>query len=62
LSSLKASPRGASQAASRALTCSACARDAHKTARSSAYAEDRIMPTGLLEGLPGERVVVLGAA
>jgi hypothetical protein len=29
---------------------------------SSAYAEVRVMPTGLLEGLPGGQVVVVGAA
>jgi hypothetical protein len=28
----------------------------------SAYAETRVMPTGLLEGLPGGQVVVLGSA
>jgi hypothetical protein len=30
--------------------------------QSSAYAESRVMPTELLEGLPGGQVVVLGAA
>jgi len=30
--------------------------------KSSAYAEVRVMPTGLLEGLPGGQVVVMGAA
>ena len=37
LSSLKASPLGASHAASRALTCSACCLEWHKATRSSAY-------------------------
>ena len=37
LSSLKARPRGASHAASRALTCSACSREWHSASRSSAY-------------------------
>ena len=45
LSSLKASPLGASHAASRALTCSACCLEWHKATRLSAYAEDRVMPT-----------------
>jgi hypothetical protein len=33
-------------------------RERHK----SAYAEGRVMPTGLLEGLPVGQVVVVGAA
>ena len=37
LSSLKARPRGASQLASRALTCSASCLVWHKATRSSAY-------------------------
>jgi len=37
LSSLTASPLGASHAASRALACSACCLEWHKTNRSSAY-------------------------
>ena len=47
LSSLKARPRGASQLASRALTCSASCLVWQKATRSSAYAEHRIMPTRL---------------
>jgi hypothetical protein len=30
--------------------------------KSSAYAEVRVMPTGLLEGLPGGQAVVAGSA
>src|SRR6266542_5408589 len=37
LSSLKTNPRGASHAASRALTCCACSREWHRASRSSAY-------------------------
>jgi hypothetical protein len=44
LPSLKASPLGASQSASRALTCSASSLEWHKATRSSAYAEARVMP------------------
>jgi group II intron reverse transcriptase/maturase len=36
--------------------------DLCRARHKSAYAESRVMPTGLLEGLPGEQVVVLGAA
>ncbi len=57
LSSLKASPRGASHSASRALTCPACSWVRQSTARSSAYADIRVMPTGLLEGLPGGQAI-----
>jgi hypothetical protein len=41
----KARPRGASHAASRALTCSASCLVWQNATRSSAYAEGRIMPT-----------------
>ncbi len=37
LASLKARPLGASHAASRALTCSACSREWHRASTSSAY-------------------------
>jgi hypothetical protein len=37
LASLNARPLGSSHPESRSLTCSACARVAHSTARSSAY-------------------------
>ena len=37
LSSLKTRPLGASHAASRALTCSACSREWHRASASSAY-------------------------
>src|SRR4051812_47404558 len=37
LSSLNVSPRGASHAASRCLTCSACSREEQSATRSSAY-------------------------
>jgi hypothetical protein len=36
--------------------------DLCRARHKSAYAEVRVMPTGLLEGLPGGQVVVLGAA
>ena len=62
LASLKATPRGCSHPASRALTCSACAREAHKTARSSAYAEDRVMPIGWAGALVSGWCVVPGLA
>jgi hypothetical protein len=44
LSSLKASPLGASHAASRALTWQASCLEWQKATRSSAYAESRVMP------------------
>jgi hypothetical protein len=62
LSSLKASPRGASHRVSRALTWAPCCWLWQSATMSSAYAESRVMPTELLEGLPGGQVVVLGAA
>jgi RNA-directed DNA polymerase len=36
--------------------------DLCRARHKSAYAESRVMPTGLLEYLPGGQVVVLGAA
>jgi RNA-directed DNA polymerase len=36
--------------------------DLCRARHKSAYAESRVMPTELLEGLPGGQVVVLGAA
>jgi hypothetical protein len=36
--------------------------DLCRARHKSAYAELRIMPAGLLEGLPGGQVVVLGSA
>ena len=51
LSSLKARPRGASQLASRALTCSASCLVWQNATRSSAYAEDRVMPMLAMESL-----------
>jgi hypothetical protein len=39
-----------------------CYADLCRGRHKSAYAEARIMPTGLLEGLPGRRAVVVGAA
>jgi hypothetical protein len=60
LSSFSDSPRWASHPASRALTCSACCLERQQAAKSSAYAEVRVMPTGLLDGLPGGLVSVEG--
>jgi hypothetical protein len=48
---LKASPLGASHSASRALTCSACFWLWQSTTTSSAYAEARVMPTLMPDGL-----------
>ena len=36
--------------------------DLCRARHKSAYADARVMPTGLLEGLPGGQVVVAGAA
>ncbi len=60
LSSLKASPLGVSHAASLALTCPASCLEWQKATRSSAYAEVRVMPTGLRKALPGGQAVILG--
>ena len=62
LSSLKARPRGASQAASRALTCSASCLEWQKAARSSAYAEGRIMPTVMADAVASWLRAGLGSA
>jgi hypothetical protein len=51
LSSLKASPLGASHAASRAWTWRASCLEWQKATRSSAYAEARVMPTRLPDAL-----------
>jgi hypothetical protein len=44
LSSFRDSPRWASHPASRALTCPACCLEWQQAAKSSAYAEVRVMP------------------
>jgi hypothetical protein len=56
LSSFRDSPRWASHPASRALTCPACCLEWQQAAKSSAYAEARIMPTLV----PGVLVRVVG--
>ncbi|MGH3125308.1 MAG: hypothetical protein ACRDND_30370, partial [Streptosporangiaceae bacterium] len=50
-SSFRDSPRWASHPASRALTCSACCLEWQQAAKSSAYAEVRVMPTLAAESL-----------
>jgi len=54
LASLKARPLGSSHSASRALTCSACARDAHRAARSSAYLTRTGVPGAARRVLPSQ--------
>ena len=46
--SLKTRPRRLSQSASWALTCSACCREQQQATTSSAYADSRVMPRGVL--------------
>jgi hypothetical protein len=51
LSSFRVRPLGASHSASRPLTCSACRLVWQQTAKSSAYAEARVMPTLISDAL-----------
>jgi hypothetical protein len=44
------------------ISSASCFGPANPSSQSSAYADIRVMPTGLLEALPGGRVVVAGAA